>query len=84
MVDGWTCAYCPCSNNGSLTFHKHVNGWKALVHIIKLRGRGIKTCKGIIAFAKEKQYHDLWVILNNNKREDVVVRTHREGWGLVL
>ena len=28
-----------------------------------LRGRGAKTCKGIILFGKEKQHHDLWVVL---------------------
>ena len=48
------------------------------VHILKLRERGIKTCKENIPFAKEK-YFDLWVIVNNKKEEDAVVMAHREG-----
>ena len=53
------------------------------VHILKLRERGIKTCKENIPFAKEK-YFDLWVIVNNKKEEDAVVMAHREGWCLIL
>ena len=72
MVEGWTCACCPCLNNGRFTFHKLANRRKALVRILELRGCGIKTCKGIIPFANEKQYHNLWVVLNDKNREDAV------------
>ena len=65
-VEGWTCAYCPCLNDGSHIFHQHANPWTALVHILKLRGYGVKTCKGNIPFGKGKKSHALWVNVYNS------------------
>lgn len=48
MVEGWTCAYCPCLNDGGVTFHSCTNEWN------KLRGRGVNSFTPIGAFMRQR------------------------------
>ncbi len=64
-ISGWTCAYCPRPGNiGGYIFHKTVNAIKVLVHVLKLKGQAIGTCRGVIPYAKERAYK----ALNNVKQ----------------
>ena len=79
-VPAWTCMWCPLKANGQAEDpFRHMNATKALAHVLKKPGCGIRACKGRIPPNFQARYEELCMMQENRKEQrDSGLQTLRE------
>ena len=73
----WTCDWCPSLSSGKRPdAFKGWNATKALLHVCKWPGKGVRACRGTITSARLSRYRTL-LQSNHNKKEDRRDRQHQ-------